>query len=243
MRKRLPSMALLTKTRFRSNTAAAFFCFLNKLDQRRQKLIDQENLSRAKQGDEQALGRLLLNAESYLKLLAKLQIGRHLQVKLDASDVVQETFLEAHRAITRFEGDTRDQFMAWLRTILASRLSNNVRRYLGTQARDVRLEQQIQNDLDQSAMSLGGMFVDPGDSPSQLVSQEEQSRLVVECLSKLSPDYQNVLVLRHLEGKTFPEIATLLNRSVDSVEKLWVRGLSKLKKEFLIARNDESRLQ
>lgn len=243
MRKRLPSMALLTRTLFRSNTAVAFLRFLNKLDQRRQKLIDEENLSRAKQGDEQALGRLLLNVESYLKLLAKLQIGRHLQVKLDASDVVQETFLEAHRAITRFEGETRDQFMAWLRTILASRLSNNVRRYLGTQARDVRLEQQIQNDLDQSAMSLGGMFVDPGESPSQLVSQEEQSRLVVECLSKLSPDYQNVLVLRHLEGKSFPEIATLLNRSVDSVEKLWVRGLSKLKKEFLIARNDESRLQ
>lgn len=243
MRKRLPSMALLTRTHFRSNTAVAFLRFLNKLDQRRQKLIDEENLSRAKQGDEQALGRLLLNVESYLKLLAKLQIGRHLQVKLDASDVVQETFLEAHRAITRFEGETRDQFMAWLRTILASRLSNNVRRYLGTQARDVRLEQQIQNDLDQSAMSLGGMFVDPGESPSQLVSQEEQSRLVVECLSKLSPDYQNVLVLRHLEGKSFPEIATLLNRSVDSVEKLWVRGLSKLKKEFLIARNDESRLQ
>lgn len=206
-------------------------------------MIDQDRLARAKQGDEHALGELLLTVESYLKLLAKLQIGRHLQVKLDASDVVQETFLEAHRAITRFDGDTRDQFIAWLRTILASRLSNNVRRYLGTQARDVRLEQQIQNDLDQSAMSLGGMFVDPGDSPSQLVSQEEQSRLVVECLSKLSPDYQNVLVLRHLEGKTFSEIATLLNRSVDSVEKLWVRGLSKLKKEFLIARDDESRFQ
>ena len=206
-------------------------------------MIEKGRLDRAKQGDEQALGELLLAVESYLKLLAKLQIGRHLQVKLDASDIVQETFLEAHRSIARFEGSTRDQFVAWLRTILASRISNNVRRYLGTQARDIRLEQQIQTDLDQSAMSLGGMFVDPGDTPSQLVAQEEQSRLVVECLSKLSEDYQNVLVLRHLEGKTFPEIATLMNRSVDSVEKLWVRGLSKLKKEFFIARKDESRFR
>lgn len=206
-------------------------------------MTEKGRLDRAREGDEQALGELLLTVESYLKLLAKLQIGRHLQVKLDASDVVQETFLEAHRAIARFEGDTRDQFVAWLRAILASRISNNVRRYLGTQARDIRMEQQIQNDLDQSAMSLGGMFVDPGETPSQLVSQEEQSRLVVECLSKLSADYQNVLVLRHLEGKTFPEIATQMNRSVDSVEKLWVRGLSKLKKEFLIARDDESRFQ
>lgn len=205
--------------------------------------MEKGRLDRARQGDEQALGELLLTVENYLKLLAKLQIGRHLQVKLDASDVVQETFLEAHRAIERFEGDTRDQFIAWLRSILASRISNNVRRYLGTQARDIRLEQQIQIDLDQSAMSLGGMFVDPGETPSQLVSQEEQSRLVVECLSKLSADYQHVLVLRHLEGKTFPEIATLMNRSVDSVEKLWVRGLSKLKKEFLVARDDESRFQ
>ncbi|XZE21518.1 sigma-70 family RNA polymerase sigma factor [Pirellulaceae bacterium SH449] len=203
--------------------------------------MDKENLARAKQGDEQALGELLLNVESYLKLLARLQIGRHLQVKLDASDVVQETFLEAHRAIKKFEGESRDQFMAWLRSILASRLSNNARRYLGTQARDVRLEQQIQNDLDHSAMSLGGMFIDPGESPSQLVSQEEQSQIVVACLARLSPDYQNVLVLRHLEGKTFPEIAAQLNRSVDSVEKLWVRGLSKLKKEFTMAIDDESR--
>jgi RNA polymerase sigma-70 factor (ECF subfamily) len=203
--------------------------------------MDKENLARAKQGDEQALGELLLNVESYLKLLARLQIGRHLQVKLDASDVVQETFLEAHRGIKKFEGESRDQFMAWLRSILASRLSNNVRRYLGTQARDVRLEQQIQNDLDHSAMSLGGMFIDPVESPSQLVSQEEQSQIVVACLARLSPDYQNVLVLRHLEGKTFPEIAAQLNRSVDSVEKLWVRGLSKLKKEFTMVIDDESR--
>jgi RNA polymerase sigma-70 factor (ECF subfamily) len=203
--------------------------------------MDKENLARAKQGDEQALGELLLNVESYLKLLARLQIGRHLQVKLDASDVVQETFLEAHRGIKKFEGESRDQFMAWLRSILASRLSNNVRRYLGTQARDVRLEQQIQNDLDHSAMSLGGMFIDPAESPSQLVSQEEQSQIVVACLARLSPDYQNVLVLRHLEGKTFPEIAAQLNRSVDSVEKLWVRGLSKLKKEFTMVIDDESR--
>ena len=51
-------------------------------------------------------------------------------------------------------------------------------------------------------------------------------------MARLSEDYQTVLVLRHLEGLTFPQVAERMNRSVDSVEKLWLRGLTKLKKEF-----------
>jgi RNA polymerase sigma-70 factor (ECF subfamily) len=55
---------------------------------------------------------------------------------------------------------------------------------------------------------------------------------VAEALSRLPPDYRNVLVLRHLEGLTFPQISERMGRSVDSVEKLWLRGLTRLKKEF-----------
>lgn len=191
-----------------------------------------ETIQLAKEGDEHSLGVLLSSYERYLKLLAELQLGHELRRKLDASDVVQETFLDAHKAIQRFEGTSEEQLMAWLKSILAARLANTMRHYLGTQARDVRLEAKIGQSLDQSAQSLGGILIASGSSPSQHVSTKEQSQLVAEALLRLPNDYREVIVMRHLEGLTFPEIGKAMQRSVNSVEKLWLRGMAKLKREF-----------
>ena len=60
----------------------------------------------------------------------------------------------------------------------------------------------------------------------------EQSLRVTAALSRLPDDYQTVLILRHLEGMTFPQVAERMERSIDSVEKLWLRGLTRLRKEF-----------
>jgi RNA polymerase sigma-70 factor (ECF subfamily) len=176
---------------------------------------------------------LLSSYERYLKLLAQVQLGRSLRSKLDASDIVQETFLEAHKSIHRFEGTNSDQFVAWLRTILARRLANTMRHYLGTQARDIRLEERIEHSLDQSSMSLAGMYAVPNSSPSHHVSKKEQSQLMAEALLRLPTDYREVIMMRHLEGMTFPEIALAMNRTEGSAEKLWLRGMAKLKKEFV----------
>ena len=56
--------------------------------------------------------------------------------------------------------------------------------------------------------------------------------LVAEAMSRLPEDYQMVLMLRHMEELTFPQVAERMGRSVDSVEKLWLRGLTRLKKAF-----------
>lgn len=192
-------------------------------------------LARARAGNEQALGRILSAQRAYLKVLARVEVGRHLQAKLDVSDIIQEVFLEAHKSFSRFEGTEEPQFIQWVRSILAHTIANTVRRYFGTQARDPRLEKQVAAGIDQSAVSLGGMLVDPGASPSQQVSRVEQTRLVSEALSRLPEDYQSVLILRHLEGLTFPKIAERMGKTVNSVEKLWLRGLAQLKKEFTLS--------
>ncbi|WP_417382444.1 sigma-70 family RNA polymerase sigma factor [Gimesia sp.] len=189
-------------------------------------------LARARAGDEKALGRILSTQRSYLKVLARVEVGRHLQAKLDVSDIIQEVFLEAHKSFPDFKGTVEPQFTQWIRSILSHTIANTVRRYFGTQARDPRLEQQVAAGLDHSAISLGGMLVDPGTSPSQQVVRVEQTRLVSEALARLPEDYQTVLILRHLEGLTFPKIAERMEKTVNSVEKLWLRGLSRLKKEF-----------
>ena len=76
-------------------------------------------LEQAKTGDNAVLGQLLGSYQNYLKLLARIEIGRRLQGKVDASDIVQETFLDAHRHFPNFRGQAEAQFVQWLRAILA----------------------------------------------------------------------------------------------------------------------------
>src|SRR5438270_6787538 len=85
----------------------------------------------AQAGDRQALGPLLEQYRNYLGLLARVQIGRRLRGKVDDSDLIQETFLEAHRNFGRFRGNSEAELVSWLRQILAANLANLVRRYCG----------------------------------------------------------------------------------------------------------------
>jgi RNA polymerase sigma-70 factor (ECF subfamily) len=181
-------------------------------------------------GDDAALGELLESYRSYLSLLARVQIGRQIQGKADAADVVQETFLEAARGFAAFRGTTEAALTAWLRQILAARLAHLVRRFLGTQARDVRMERALGLDLEQSSRMLEFGLVAAQSTPSQRASRREQAVLLAEALAALPEDYNEVIVLRHLEGLTFPQVAERMGRTVDSVEKLWLRALGRLKK-------------
>jgi RNA polymerase sigma-70 factor (ECF subfamily) len=183
----------------------------------------------ARAGDAATLGRLLEQYRRYLALIASVQIGQRLRGKVDASDVVQETFLEAHRNFGRFRGNSEGELVRWLRQILAANLADLLRRYLGTQGRDVRLEREIEGALDRSSVLLDRGLMAMGPSPSQLASHREQAVLLADALSELPDDYREALVLRHLEGLTFPEVAQRMGRSLDSVEKLWMRGLARLR--------------
>ena len=184
-------------------------------------------LARAGHGD--ALGRLLELYHSYLALLARVQIGRRLQGKVDPADLVQETFLEAHRDFAQFRGSTEEELVAWLRQILACNLANLVRHYLGTQRRNVRLERELADELDQSSRALDRSLAGRHSSPSQQAARREQAVLLADALEQLPDDYRDVLVLRHLEGLTFPQVSARMGRSLDSVEKLWMRGLARLR--------------
>jgi RNA polymerase sigma-70 factor (ECF subfamily) len=186
-------------------------------------------LSLARTGQGAALGALLERFRNYLTLLARLQIDRRLQGKVDPSDVVQETFLEAHRDFARFRGSSEAELAAWLRQVLAHNLANVLRHYRGTQRRDVRLERQLQVELDQSSRVWDPGLVAQLSSPSQEAARREQMVLVADALAQLPPDYREVLVLRHLEGLTFPEVAGRMGRTLTAVNKLWVRALGRLR--------------
>jgi RNA polymerase sigma-70 factor (ECF subfamily) len=189
----------------------------------------EELLAGAQQGDAAALGLLLEHYRAYLTLLARLQIGKRLQGKADPADVVQEAFLEATRQFGQFRGATEPELTAWLRLILAGRLANFVRRYCGTQARDVRLEQALEVDLNQSSRAIDRSLIAVQSTPSQRAAKREQAVLLADALARLPDDYREIIVLRHLEGLTFPEAAERMGRSLDSVDKLWLRAVTRLR--------------
>jgi RNA polymerase sigma-70 factor (ECF subfamily) len=187
-------------------------------------------LNLAKAGDRPALGRLLELYRAYLLVLARVQIGRRLQGKADPDDLVQEAFLGAFRDFAQFRGTTEKEFLAWLRQVLASLLANLVRHYQGTQARDVRLERRLAAELDQSSHALDRGLAAAQSTPSQQAVRREQSVMLADALGRLPEEWRDLLILRHLEGLTFPEVAQRLGRTVDSVKKQWPRALASLRR-------------
>jgi RNA polymerase sigma-70 factor (ECF subfamily) len=187
-------------------------------------------LGLARAGSGPALGQLLELYRNYLSLLARLQIGRRLQGKVDASDLVQETFLRAHRDFAQFRGNTEEELLSWLRQILSARLSDLIRHYLGAKRRDVRLERELAVELDNSSRVLDQGFVAPYSSPSQQAVRREQAVLLADALGRLPEDYREVIILRQMEGLTFPEVAGRMGKTVKSVEKLWMRALARLRR-------------
>jgi RNA polymerase sigma-70 factor (ECF subfamily) len=190
----------------------------------------QQLLRRAREGSSAALGQLLEACRGYLTLLARVQIGRRLRGKVDAADVVQDVFLEAHRIFAQFRGATGREFVGWLRQLLASQLAMLVRRYLGTQCRDVRLELRLSDELDRSSAMLDQGLVAPGSSPSRQAARHEEAVRLAAAMGKLPEAYREVLILRHLEGLTFPEVARRMSRTVPSVKNLWARSLALLRR-------------
>jgi RNA polymerase sigma-70 factor (ECF subfamily) len=186
-------------------------------------------IQQARKGDGAALGQLLELYRNYLTLLARLQISRRLRSKVDATDLVQETFLKAHRHFGQFRGNSEVELAGWLRQILVLNVANLVRYYYGTQGRDVRLECELAIELERSSQACNQALVAKQSSPSQRAARREEAVRLADALAKLPADYGELIVLRHLQGLPFPEVANRMGRTVDSVEKLWVRALARLR--------------
>ncbi len=190
----------------------------------------EQRLTQARSGNQAALGELLESYRGYLLLLARVQIGRRLQGKIDPADVVQEAFLAAYQGFAGFRGSSEGELIAWLRRVLASRLANLVRYFWGTSRRDVALERELEYELDQSSRVMTQALIADQSSPSQQAVRREQAVVLADALGRLPSDYREVLILRHLEGLSFPEAARRMGKTLDSVEKLWMRALGKLRR-------------
>ncbi len=186
-------------------------------------------LNLARNGDRDALGRLLEFHRDYLVLLSRGQQYQQRQVAFGISDVVQETFLRAHANFSQFRGTTQREFAAWLRQILARSIVTLARQQLGVRRKNNLRGRQLSELLDQSSKAFGDLVMASDASPSSLVARNEQAVLFAKAIQELPEHYREVICLRHLQGLPFREVASQMNRSVHSVEKLWIRALRQLR--------------
>ena len=133
-------------------------------------------------------------------------IGQALRVRLDASDLVQETFLKAAREFGQFLGSTEPELTAWLRQILVRTLANQAKhhRRLG---RDYQRQESLEAMLDRSSEAVQHALATPSESPSTHAVRREQAVLLADALEKLPADYREVFILRNLEHIPFDEVA------------------------------------
>ncbi|HZW30076.1 MAG TPA: sigma-70 family RNA polymerase sigma factor [Isosphaeraceae bacterium] len=168
----------------------------------------------------------------WLAVLARLQVAPRFRAKFDASDIVQQTLLEAVRDWPKFRGRTEAELAAWLRQILAHVLLHEIRRHGGAQRRDAGREVSLEQALAESSRRLGAALEAPGSSPSERAGRHELELRLADALTRLPADYAEVILLRNVEGLPHEEVARRMGRGVGAVRMLWVRALARLRQEL-----------
>jgi RNA polymerase sigma-70 factor (ECF subfamily) len=185
-------------------------------------------IDRARRNEPGALDRLLDSYRNYLRLLARTGLDASLQGKADPSDLVQDALLKASVRFDQFRGATDAELAGWLRQILARCLADLVRRYR-TGARRAGREQSLDELLTRSSEAMERVLATNGNSPSSSAARRDLGVVLSDALAELTADQREVIVLFHLEGLGWDEVARRMGRSAGAVQKLWTRALKQLR--------------
>jgi RNA polymerase sigma-70 factor (ECF subfamily) len=185
-------------------------------------------LPAARAGSREALGEALETYRGILLRLAEREIDADLRGKGGASDLVQQTFLDAQRLFPRFEGTTDGEWQAWLRQLLVYNAADFTRRFRAGKRNAAR-----EAPLPESSLGLPSGLPADFSTPSVVASEAEQEAALARALARLQDDYREVLRLRYEEELTFEEIGQRLGgRTPNAARKLWTRAVHELEREM-----------
>ncbi len=188
-------------------------------------------LERLRAGDRQALADLFQRHRTRLRRMVELRVDARLYGKIDASDVLQDGFLDLTKRVESYLRDPRLPMFLWLRQVVSDRLAMIHRHHLGTAVRDAGREVSLYRDpLPQaSSAALASMLLGRMTSPSNAAVRAEQTLQVQEAVNSLEPLDREVVALRHFEQLTRAETAVVLGISEEASAKRYIRALKKLK--------------
>ncbi|MGB7343993.1 MAG: sigma-70 family RNA polymerase sigma factor [Pirellulaceae bacterium] len=166
---------------------------------------------------------------SWLVQIAKRELPKDLQGKLDPSDIAQQTMMDAWRGEERFQGTTHAQRLAWLRVILRRVVLQQHRKAMSTK-RGAGAERAVTDAISHASIRIEELASGNEPQPDEGVVNAEKSLQLAEALETMPEDYRRVIELRHFDGKTHEQVAQELGRSNAAVRVLWVRALAELRK-------------
>lgn len=170
---------------------------------------------------------LLERYRSYLRLLAETKLDRRLRAKIDPSDVVQETMLQAYRAWGDLRGASEGERLAWLRQILMRTLLHAVRDF-GRAKRDVAREQPLVRLADHSSAQLEALCAADQTSPSQVAERAEELLRVADAIEQLPEEQRSAVLAYYWRGASMEDIGVELQRSSAAVAGLIYRGVKRI---------------
>lgn len=188
-------------------------------------------VSQALAGDTTALATLFNCLRERLKRMVKLRMDRRLQGRVDASDILQEAYLDLAQRLPEYGRDPQIPFFLWLRLVTAQRLSQVHRQHLATAMRNAELEVSLyQKALPQASTEfLASQLLGHFTSVSQKVIRVEQRIKLQDTLNEMDEIDREILALRHFEELSNEEAARVLEIQPGAASKRYVRALRRLK--------------
>jgi RNA polymerase sigma-70 factor, ECF subfamily len=188
-------------------------------------------LERLRAGDRRALADLFQRHRDRLRRMVELRMDARLQGRIDASDVLQDGFLDLAKRVDSYLRDPSLPVFLWLRLVVSDRLAMVHRRHLGARMRDAAQEVSLYRDPmpQASSAALASMLLGRLTTPSNAAIRAEQILQVQEAVNSLDPIDREVVALRHFEQLSRAETAVVLGVTEEAGAKRYIRALKKLK--------------
>lgn len=192
---------------------------------------DLDLLRHAQVGNDDAFNEVLIKHRDRLRRMVALRMNQQLQGRLDASDVIQDTFAEAARALESYLADPKLPVYLWLRHLAGEKLIQAHRKHLGAQKRDAGREQPVYGGAPAAtSLSLAIQLAGNRTSPSQAAVKNEARKQLMSALESMNEVDREILTLRHFEHLSNRETADVLGINYEAVRKRYIRALDKLQR-------------
>jgi RNA polymerase sigma-70 factor (ECF subfamily) len=188
-------------------------------------------LERARAGDADALNEIFARHRDRLRRMVDMRLDARLQARVDASDVIQDAFLQVASRLEGYLRDPKVPLFLWLRLVVGEQLTNLHRHHLGTQMRDARREVSLYREAlpEASSAALAAQLLGKHTSPTQAAVRAERLLRVQEAINSLDPIDREIISLRHFEQLSRAETAQVLGIAEAAAAKRYIRALKRLK--------------